>query len=1494
MNEEQVKQWIDDLMLQARKSLSESDVDRSFAIVGFANVIGEWLKKGMQGPLPVSEDQLRQLGLALPDTQAKPIAERESDRQIDHSGQSEAPIYTGSIQEQKSDVQIQFEQGIDALKRGDLRGAIKFLQPVADRSADPQQQQRARTALIQAQTQQQQQEAKIVTDAQQIDQQAPTDLTQRRNAWRKVLEQAEESSEAQTQAQLALRQIEQAEQQSSGDDAIRKKIALLGREILQATIDNRISVLQECMVRIDTLLSQAATVVLNEELGKLQAEASKSLKDLRNKTGQVRTLLVNEELELAYHGAVKFIDEGFQEIWDPRYDKPVSATVILAEAAKRFVEFRKTKASEYEKKAQRALTSGNPQLASEYYYESIMFLTYAKLHTETRGERIYVVGGEKNLPATGDQDFVTELRTELQQAYEDTLVLRDRWNTGKALFDTAEREADPRKAIGLLRNALATFNQDPPLRYAGIEEAIRRREGDVSASLVEVVNSACADAESALMRNAFPEARKALSDARASVTEVSQPSPSLQTAIARLESLTKQEREQEQRFIQVRAIIDTVTALLAATPPDPEHADAQLQKLQGEEWNLLEIIVLKQKLATMQSAGKNWTDAQQAYQKGQWQSVVTAFDPSSQYQREAATKLNGRAEAMLFFAQAQKQSESAESRRQFYANGIALLEKHETDNQTRAAYEEAKKQFQEMVQLAQADDKVKPILEGLEQMVATTQKVAEDDLRQPEREMPLAVRSEWSEINEEITKLLVQRSTLTGKIQDLQSRLFTAWRDDYLKRVRKVTSRGSNNLTPLYRMVAELQQANLLYEPADRRLAREIEIDYRLDWSNSLRARIAPRETSGEQTNAQLSRPQLTWRQIGTNWKLIEEHEQKILDLIKLGYRPSAAGEWSELDFEDRLYNARISRRLSNIQVLLTENTDHKIKEAVEQLEKDLASEEFSGDVILTIELIKLYWRSKPKRFDTAYQYAQGLRNSNHPNAEDTSKLWQGLTKVTEYFNQGEYSYAIIHVEHIRANIPTGHEQVQQWLNENIQPTIDRLIDQAQKSGAEKDVLKAIQQYAQAQQLLDLIKHPNDPRITEGLKGLSSAVMTEIEMICQSAENLKLSSDSGPSTGGQRRDLGSSTGVQPRDPAPIVAQGEELCKRLKAIQVVQGQLRLEDSKVIQLETSLRDLEERLERWRQGLRYLKRANEICVVARRESWDFSEARQLIKTVRNDDDFKAQATMLGKKLDDYESWVKQLMPILDQLEIAIRSEQFDTTITTCNTLEDVWMQMCSKLEDPLDEQGLKQQKKTQCFYIHIQKREDDWREHRQIANDLKQNLKQWSDCAAAMIRTESQARSQYRQAKQALDEQTKSLRELSVDFGACESACVELEQKLQELQDLPEPQSNLAKKERQKLDPVLQRRPEIEQWKTASITYRQKCEEQIARLTPLLDQIRTLITNPHFANSKPNNDMLEMKINEAAEIDPLDPEVLRDQTELEQRRKLVKPVRRGLFGR
>ena len=471
---------------------------------------------------------------------------------------------------------------------------------------------------------------------------------------------------------------------------------------------------------------------------------------------------------------------------------------------------------------------------------------------------------------------------------------------------------------------------------------------------------------------------------------------------------------------------------------------------------------------------------------------------------------------------------------------------------------------------------------------------------------------------------------------------------------------------------------------------------------------------------------------------------------------------------------------------------------------------------------------------------------------------------------------------------------MEQWLNENIQPTIDRLIDQAQKSGAKKDILEAIQQYAQAQQLLDLIKHPNDPRITEGLKGLSSAVMIEIEMICQSAENLKLSGrDPGPSTGGQRRDPGSSTGGQPRDLAPIVAKGEKLCERLKAIQIVQGQLRLEDSKVIRLETSLRDLEERLERWRQGQRDLKRANEICEIACRESWDFSEIRQLIKMVRNDDDFKAQATTLGKKLDDYEFWVKQLMPILDQLEIAIRSEQFDTTVTTCNTLENIWGQMQSKLEDPLDEQGLKQQKKMQYFYIHIQKREDDWKEHRQIAIDLKLNLKQWSDCVTVLIKVESQARSQYKQAKQALDEQTKSLRELTVDFCACESACVELEQKLQELQALPKPQSNLATKERQKLDPVLQRRPEIEQWRTASITYRKKCDEQIARLTLLLDQIRTLIANPHFAISKPNNDMLEKKINEATEIDPLDPEVQQNQTELTRRRKLERPVKRGLFG-
>jgi hypothetical protein len=215
---------------------------------------------------------------------------------------------------------------------------------------------------------------------------------------------------------------------------------------------------------------------------------------------------------------------------------------------------------------------------------------------------------------------------------------------------------------------------------------------------------------------------------------------------------------------------------------------------------------------------------------------------------------------------------------------------------------------------------------------------------------------------------------------------------------------------------------------------------------------------------------------------------------------------------------------------------------------------------------------------------------------------------------------------------------------------------------------------------------------------------------------------------------------------------------------------------------------------------------------------------------------------------------------------------------------------LDIPLDEEGFKQQRNLQHFYgFTLQQRIDDWQEHRRIAFDLQTNYQHWHGYAATLLQLEAQARSRFLQAEKALNDKTRSLRQLAANFRDCQTDYTTLQQRLAEMETMAPPQSTLALKEQQSIKDRLQR-ADLEQKAMQADTYAQSCNEHIAQLEPLLNDIEGLMNNPKFGNNPPNNTMLETKIRNAEDIDPLDMRVQAAWEKLARRREQEKKSPRG----
>ncbi len=1486
---EQLTEWISTCRKQAQAAMMNNDTDRGWAIFSMTEELRKWLEAGRPGDMPLDQARRRELGLpsigdnddAEAPQQAAPIttdllllqkdsgepAPLQSLELATNAGKAteiadtametihQDPNPTRRLKDDEippapepPDPQLQqrYDEAQSFLKARNYIRARQILAEIGDQAQGSLREQIS-SALAEASRKQQEQEQQAVQTAETVDREHPDDLDKRRESWLSARNTAEPGSEVYRRAEQALVFLEKEQEQRrilQEEQELRKRLQELQQERYTAEQTNQISQIQGFILELEALDSHPWSEESKNAIADVLVEIRKALANVREKTQDVPTLLKNEEAELAYREAYRHGEQGTAEIWDADLGRGIPISEVLNTAIEKLLEFRKAKAQERILSARKLRDQGAPQRALDFYADALSLLTYLDLETDppdalrNKREVYKITGGTNPLPKLGGVDALAAARTDVATELQEAQELYALWQETTKQFEAAQREPDPQQALRLLHSVQTKVQQHANLHLIGLEEAIARRESDLAAEITATLESTLSEAGAAAQRNEFEKARNLLGIARQKAATVQQPPPALVDVLQRLTTLTSDIDAREKRSIEINEILGAAEAALAIRPPAIDSARDLLERLHDGERGSQRALNVQGMIATLQGEQANWNDAQTRYRESNWQATCNSCEQIIKQDgslRSAAEQLQSRARAMLELEKAHTSLEAMPARlkeaHQAYSTILKLLKVYGTDSQTEAAQQEAQEFENKWTELSKNDGELHPVVASIRSALNTERQVMS-----AEPDGNLALRPRWKELHEQLKPILQRPSTLKADIEQLRTELFDLWRKDYLDRA-LATPRSSVTYSPLHQLMKELRDNALFWDPKEQRLDREIELDYLLEQANSLR------------------------RQKMVRWEQITQLEQRIVELMQLGYRPSN-GSIDLPQVEQRFREARVEQIRSTVKHLRDTDKPEDLEAAIGELEKHIAAADFGGDIDLIIDQITIYQHLG--RFPDAIRKARSLSRANIDNAKELGRLWEGLTLAAELFQANDYTAAITQIEHSRKLFPDGEEYIKNWLEDRIERAIEILLRQIYIAQQAKDTLTAIQKCAQARMLLELVER-NDARIDQQIKKLSKPIIDDINTATEEVVNISK--------------------LDGRDPQVVLPKAQAQYVRLKAIESVQQDLGLSQDLQADLHRTMEDLEGRIRRWDQGSKKLKQAQDIFEQARQEAWNFAEAKRLANEVRRDEDFKRRATELAEQIEECDRYATALQPLITALESSIRKEEFAKAITACDNINDLWSKMLREIDPALDEEGLRKQKGMQHTYIDLGGRKaDSWREHRKIAEEQRQNYESWRDYVVELQKLDQRARMGFKDVEQSLEDQMKALSELLTDLRQCQIAYAELEGKLGQREQIPAPLSNLAMLEKQKADQIQspnKRTVELNSWKERTAKHITECEAKQKEIDELVKALSQKMYASSFSASKPNNDLLERQIQEIANRDPFCNDLPALRERLEKRR-------------
>lgn len=372
---------------------------------------------------------------------------------------------------------------------------------------------------------------------------------------------------------------------------VRKKLADVRAKAKES---QSIRELEEAIQGAQELLSSAdlddSTYV---EVQGLEGMAKRKRADLKAKSGEIETMAGLGQLKEAIKELEASIRLGRNEIED-REGNIVPAYVKLTEYNQAYALFCTQKAKDYLARAEQSLPAF-PKTASERLDEALSQFDKAD----------------------------PEIRADLEARRAEVGELITRWENAQTLIGQAHHEANPERSLALL--------EDARTHYAGVEDLdakIALARADAAVAIVQDIRIIYANTNYLLSQANLDEAQQTAIRARERAKDVRGASALLEEELQKVDQLIAQIAQQA----AIRRLAGEAEASIQVFLERRDYASAaqRIELLSDEVRKQESIKTLEGRIARERGAETTYRLAETRFSAGDWEGVVTLFDPKSE------------------------------------------------------------------------------------------------------------------------------------------------------------------------------------------------------------------------------------------------------------------------------------------------------------------------------------------------------------------------------------------------------------------------------------------------------------------------------------------------------------------------------------------------------------------------------------------------------------------------------------------------------------------------------------------------------------------------------------------------------------------------------------------------------------------------------------------------------------------------------------------------
>ncbi|WP_374685709.1 hypothetical protein, partial [Promineifilum sp.] len=597
--------------------------------------------------------------------------------------------------------------------------------------------------------------------------------------------------------------------------------------------------------------------------------------------------------------------------------------------------------------------------------------------------------------------------------------------------------------------------------YPGLEEQLEIARDGIAALEATKLTNQMTEADRLRRKDDYAGAIALLKEARAAaITAVPHPKPGspLQERLDDLARLIDDIVAAEERYNRMLEQLDAVARLMDdyerdKTPQSLQKARGMMATLSEDEQKHPKTLEQLVRLSQLQTVDENWEQGLSAYRRGQWDNAIKLLErvaKAEAQQSQEAGKLVKRANAagdVLSAQQAEEEGRYADALN-IYKDAEETFTQQESDLRT-AEFDAKARDGRARMELKTTNDaEARRVLTDAERRLTAANKRAADRRGVGDKVQPIA---DFATIVDQLAVALALDSTLKNEIEARWSLARQSWLVAY--RAGLQAAIGSDDMTTLERAKAlgrELEQNDLLIEPDDKRLYRQVEEKWLDAQAKQLR------------------------RATNVNWAAIEANRQRRIEIG--GEIPEIMREYAE---------AAESRVLSEMEQLSNQRRRREGDELNylrQQLDTNPALLHNSR---LVEEFMGMLWRDK--RWVEAEKRAAKLAHRRLENARVLSRVWLGLTKAAKYLKERDEKTFNAEMSRLEDYLTDNAEAGLRPLYDRqrralIEDAVGKLVEEAQsrtRQGSEPDIVAATSLYALANRI-----DPDDAQVAADLEGL--------------------------------------------------------------------------------------------------------------------------------------------------------------------------------------------------------------------------------------------------------------------------------------------------------------------------------------------------------------------------------------------------------------------------